>query len=143
MKAKVQIKGKIIKSLADEFSCSRTAIREDILLFFRKDKTNAGHSNPRIKNEVRLRDGNECQYCGITDEGTYFIIEHVIPRSKNGCGDHYNLVVSCQKCNLNKRDKVWIPKNLEIITKDNPKWKEKILRNAVPQKTKQLKNCEP
>ncbi len=59
-----------------------------------------------IKQAVRERDGNECQYCHIEvdwdtwpapDSGTF---DHVVPNNVNSVE---NLVVSCWQCNFGKR----------------------------------------
>lgn len=61
--------------------------------------------NPRITDAVRVRDGDECRYCGRTvdwkdrksDKGGSY--DHVIPGLAKGAE---NLVVACLRCNRAK-----------------------------------------
>src|SRR5690554_1480159 len=48
------------------------------------------------------RDRNECQYCGATKSLT---IDHVIPKSKGGMTNWYNLITACHRCNTQKGDR--------------------------------------
>ena len=87
-----------------------------------------------IPKAVRLllfeRDNFTCQYCGVNGTSDELIIEHVIPAVIGGVAKPYNLVVACQSCNSTKRSKVWIPRNLGVITKAHPEWKDKVLKLA-------------
>lgn len=47
-----------------------------------------------------------CFYCKVDLNTTIVHIDHFIPLSKGGLHDIHNLVVSCAKCNLSKRDKI-------------------------------------
>lgn len=54
---------------------------------------------------VRLRAGDRCEYCGLTqDDVPYarFHIEHIVPRQHGGSDDPANLALSCHHCNLHK-----------------------------------------
>lgn len=57
---------------------------------------------PRVRTASRIgvlrRDEYSCAYCGQYAD----TIDHVVPRSKNGPSDWYNLVASCTKCNHKK-----------------------------------------
>ncbi len=60
---------------------------------------------PRVRTASRIgvlrRDKYECAYCGKQAE----TIDHVVPRSKGGPSDWYNLVACCVHCNHRKGDK--------------------------------------
>jgi hypothetical protein len=81
--------------------------------------------------QVIARDGRVCQYCGTTDAFSYSV-DHIISRSQGGPDHIANLVVACQRCNILKRGEVWIPRNFEQITMDQPEWYEQVLAVAVP-----------
>ena len=55
------------------------------------------------KSAIYKRDGNKCQYCGATKHLT---IDHVIPRSKGGGDNWFNLCVCCSSCNTKKGNKL-------------------------------------
>lgn len=53
------------------------------------------------RHNVFKRDGNQCQYCGVSKELT---LDHLVPRSKGGKSSWTNLVTACKKCNAKKGD---------------------------------------
>lgn len=62
---------------------------------------------PRIPREVvdavYSRDGGRCVYCGSTEN---LQLDHIIPFSKGGATTLENLQLLCQKCNLEKSNKI-------------------------------------
>lgn len=48
---------------------------------------------------VLARDGYRCVECGATDG---LSLDHVIPKSRGGSGEQWNLVTLCQPCNERK-----------------------------------------
>jgi len=58
----------------------------------------------RLRRQVKKRDEAVCQYCGI--EAQVGHVDHVVPLSRGGTDTIDNLVWSCRKCNLSKRDKL-------------------------------------
>ncbi len=56
-----------------------------------------------VKNTVYRRDGGKCVYCGSTQNLQY---DHIIPFSKGGATSVENLQILCQKCNLEKSNKI-------------------------------------
>ncbi|WP_143616952.1 HNH endonuclease [Streptomyces alkaliphilus] len=50
---------------------------------------------------VLSANGGKCVYC----DGRAETMDHVIPWSRGGPDDHYNLVPACDKCNDSKNDK--------------------------------------
>jgi hypothetical protein len=56
---------------------------------------------------VRERAADRCQYCLMHQslQGATFHIEHIIPLSKGGKSDLFNLALACPSCNLHKADR--------------------------------------
>ncbi len=50
-------------------------------------------------NEIILRDGCRCVYCGSTDN---LVVDHVVPIDLGGTDDPRNLVAACRRCNSGK-----------------------------------------
>jgi 5-methylcytosine-specific restriction endonuclease McrA len=96
------------------------------------------HVSARMRQIIRERDNLTCQYCGIEGRSNELIIEHVIPAVRDGVAKPYNLVVACQSCNSTKGSKVWIPRNLDDITKAYPEWKNLVLKMADSQQPVRL-----
>jgi 5-methylcytosine-specific restriction endonuclease McrA len=61
---------------------------------------------PRVSREnVWRRDKGLCQYCGISLKLGESTLDHVVPRSRRGANTWQNIVCSCAKCNLHKRNR--------------------------------------
>jgi 5-methylcytosine-specific restriction endonuclease McrA len=58
----------------------------------------------KIRLKVLARDANTCVYCG--DIGTE--VDHVYPKSKGGEDTLDNLVAACRRCNIKKKDAVFL-----------------------------------
>ena len=117
---------KKLKEIAIKYGCSYTACRSDFA--YLQNKTGITlYPCPSVKENVRKRDNNTCQYCG--EVGGEIIIEHVIPYIYGGLGKEYNLVCACQVCNTKKKKKVWIPKNIDVLISINKEWSDKILNH--------------
>lgn len=56
-----------------------------------------------VVDAVYSRDGGRCVYCGSTDN---LQLDHIIPFSKGGATTLENLQLLCQKCNLEKSNKI-------------------------------------
>lgn len=52
--------------------------------------------------QIMARDDFRCIYCGATPLTTELHIDHVIPKSRGGTDDTWNLATSCIPCNLSK-----------------------------------------
>ncbi|WP_367871163.1 HNH endonuclease [Luteolibacter sp. Populi] len=122
----VDIRGQIRKDLSALYQCSPSAIIADITAFTRPPTIETPFQSASMRRRIFARDGRVCQYCGDVDAYEY-VIEHVIPAALGGIARPHNLVVSCQSCNVRKRRRVWLPCNLDTITRDHPEWCQKII----------------
>jgi 5-methylcytosine-specific restriction endonuclease McrA len=67
------------------------------------------------KQNVFLRDGFKCQYCGIDVSRKDATLDHVLPLSHGGKNTYENTVCACAKCNSTKgNDKHIRPKKAPI-----------------------------
>jgi 5-methylcytosine-specific restriction endonuclease McrA len=57
----------------------------------------------RVREMVKARDDETCQYCGKHDPGGE--VDHILPLSRGGIDALCNLVWACQECNTQKGDK--------------------------------------
>jgi 5-methylcytosine-specific restriction endonuclease McrA len=67
-----------------------------------REYRNPDQTIPFSKNNIFLRDEYTCQYCGHEFAGSELTFDHVIPRSKGGGTDWYNIVSACDSCNRKK-----------------------------------------
>lgn len=87
-------------------------IKSNILEFFSVNEKELTHK--RIDEELAKasskddgrppRDDYTCAYCG--ERGKKLECDHVIPVSRGGSNEKYNLVTSCFSCNRSKSDKL-------------------------------------
>jgi len=59
----------------------------------------------RIKRKIHLRDNFTCYYCGEAPTEKDIRLDHIIPYSKGGKSDIWNVVTACNKCNSSKGTK--------------------------------------
>ncbi len=121
---------KLKKELAEQYGCSISAIYADIVAIRRPKTKETPFQSAAMRKRIFERDGKECQYCSDTNAYEY-IVEHVIPAAIGGVARDFNLVIACQKCNTLKKRSVWTPKNLDVITKEHPEWRDKVLDLSV------------
>jgi hypothetical protein len=58
-----------------------------------------------VRDLVRRRAGDRCEYCRLKQEHlpfTTFHVEHIIPRKHGGDDDPSNLALACDRCNVHK-----------------------------------------
>ena len=57
-----------------------------------------------LREEVTLRAGNRCEYCGLSQLGqeAAFHMDHVMPRAAGGPTTADNLALACVSCSLRK-----------------------------------------
>ncbi len=61
--------------------------------------------SPALREQVRQRAGNRCEYCRLRqehDNSHPFHVEHINPRKHGGTDDAENLALACHQCNLRK-----------------------------------------
>jgi hypothetical protein len=58
----------------------------------------------RKRFEVLRRDNHACRYCGAKAPFVELHVDHVIPRSRGGCDEAWNLTAACVRCNMAKGD---------------------------------------
>ncbi len=61
---------------------------------------------PLNNNELFLRDGNLCMYCGDEFPDSALTRDHVIPVSRGGQDRWSNVVTACKHCNTHKGDRL-------------------------------------
>jgi 5-methylcytosine-specific restriction endonuclease McrA len=54
------------------------------------------------RENVYLRDGHRCQYCGLRCGPRELTLDHVVPRSRGGKTTWRNVVTACVACNRRK-----------------------------------------
>jgi hypothetical protein len=73
-----------------------------------------------LRNAVRIRAGDCCEYCRIPQRATPFLrlqLEHIIARQHGGQSIESNLAWACQHCNLHKGPNLsGIDPQTELIT---------------------------
>jgi 5-methylcytosine-specific restriction endonuclease McrA len=71
---------------------------------------------PYSKNNVIIRDGFCCAYCGMSQK--FPTLDHVVPKSRNGATNFENCVTCCRDCNHKKGDRT--PKEAAMPLKITP-----------------------
>jgi Restriction endonuclease len=57
-----------------------------------------------MKRQLIKEWNNECAYCGHKQRHKELTIDHIIPITKQGTDEYFNLVPACRSCNLSKGD---------------------------------------
>ncbi len=73
---------------------------------------------PLTRRNIFHRDGNQCQYCGVTSSEK-LSIDHVIPRSRGGLDSWENVTTACLSCNIEKGNRT--PKEAGMPLKRVPR----------------------
>ena len=60
---------------------------------------------PFSRENIYIRDGYTCQYCGKKFESEELTLDHVFPKSRGGGTSWDNIVACCKKCNQKKADR--------------------------------------
>lgn len=61
------------------------------------------------RENILLRDGGRCRYCGIVVTMQSANMDHVKPWKRGGRTKGKNLVTCCQACNKVKGNQTWLP----------------------------------
>ena len=80
----VEIDYPMMIAIAKTLHCSHSAIRADITELTRDHKLSTPHVSHNMRELIRMRDTQICQYCGSADPEKEYIVEHVIPASMGG-----------------------------------------------------------
>ncbi len=100
------------------------------------------------RQNLYIRDGGRCQYCGAPFSAKELTYDHILPRSKGGETEWTNVVTCCVKCNLKKGGRtpeeagmtlirrpkapIWIPLlTMSLGLKETPEpWKDYLCLNS-------------
>jgi 5-methylcytosine-specific restriction endonuclease McrA len=75
------------------------------------------------RQNLLLRDGEQCQYCGCRPGARHLNVDHVRPRSRGGTDCWENLVISCRGCNLKKGQRTPWEAGMKLIRPpQRPRW---------------------
>jgi hypothetical protein len=85
-----------------------------------------------LRQWVRSRAGERCEYCGLQQRQTPFAlfhIDHIVARQHGGTDDPDNLALACHRCNHHKGPNLTgiDPESSEIVRLFNPRqevWEE-------------------
>lgn len=58
-----------------------------------------------MRSELKKEWNYQCAYCGVKENGKKLTIDHIIPLTKGGTDDWFNLIPACRSCNLSKNHK--------------------------------------
>lgn len=70
----------------------------------KESKSKRKQFNSKERMAVYSKDKGRCQICGRFVSYDEYTIDHIIPLSKGGTNDMYNLQCTCKVCNLIKQD---------------------------------------
>ncbi len=83
-----------------------------------RELNNGGSFSPNFISNQLIQQNYLCAYCSINIKDGYQL-EHILPISKKGTNNEYNLVLSCEQCNKSKNDKLlwleWRPTNVNKL----------------------------
>jgi len=75
------------------------------------------------RQNLMLRDGHQCQYCGSRATLRNLDLDHVLPRSRGGEDSWQNLVTACQPCNRRKGRRTPQEASMPLIRRPAmPRW---------------------
>lgn len=75
------------------------------------------------RQNIYLRDGMTCQYCGRRYSRSDLNLDHVIPRSRGGRTTWENVVCSCIPCNVDKGGRTPQEAGMKLLkTPIRPRW---------------------
>jgi 5-methylcytosine-specific restriction endonuclease McrA len=75
------------------------------------------------RQNIYLRDGFMCQYCGKNLPRSHLNLDHVVPRSQGGRTSWENVVCSCVRCNLTKGGRTPEQASMKLMTHPRrPTW---------------------
>lgn len=79
------------------------------------------------RKNVLLRDGYQCQYCGVRCRPGAITIDHVVPRMRGGKTIWTNVVAACHTCNRKKGSRSLDDTGMVLLKPPRrPAWRELI-----------------
>jgi 5-methylcytosine-specific restriction endonuclease McrA len=107
--------------IAEDLAAMRQDIADDLrgigYQAIRRTPPPPSHYMPvKLRAAIIQRDGHRCRYCGMHGEaergpdGEPWHIDHVYPLGRGGKTTPRNLVLSCAACNLEKGDRLRLPR---------------------------------
>jgi 5-methylcytosine-specific restriction endonuclease McrA len=75
------------------------------------------------RQNIYMRDGFVCQYCGKSFARSHLNLDHVVPRAHGGRTSWDNVVCSCVRCNLHKGGRTPAQANMRLLREPRkPTW---------------------
>ncbi len=75
------------------------------------------------RENVYIRDNFTCQYCGHRYSSKSLTLDHVLPASRSGKKDWYNVVCACRSCNQRKANRTPTEAKMPLLTEPRmPAW---------------------
>lgn len=79
------------------------------------------------RENIFIRDGYTCQYCGFHGNYKGLTLDHVLPASKGGPKSWKNIVTACEPCNTKKADKTLGQARMRLLKEPcQPRWTPRI-----------------
>jgi hypothetical protein len=96
--------------------------------------------DPQLRQSVRQRAGERCEYCRLRQEHDAFHrfhVEHIVPRQHRGTDALENLALACHQCNAHKGTNLssFDPDTNEIVRLFHPRrdrWHEHFALDGPP-----------
>lgn len=99
------------------------------------------HHRPRpqgvrfSRQNVYLRDGHRCQYCGRKGHGSELTLDHVVPRVMGGDTTWGNVVACCPECNRRKGGRTPEQAGMSLRSRpQRPRWNPMGLPSRLPER---------
>ncbi|MBK7578971.1 MAG: HNH endonuclease [Myxococcales bacterium] len=95
----------VVVSYTDELRSPSTTIRMPAVVRLRRSFATTKRGVKFSRQNVHVRDGFACVYCGAKPPRSSLTCDHVLPRSRGGRTDWENIVTACLACNGKKANK--------------------------------------
>lgn len=70
---------------------------------------------PFSRENIFIRDGYTCQYCGMEFSYSELTLDHIFPKSRGGATSWKNIVTCCKRCNQKKADMTPQEANMKLL----------------------------
>lgn len=95
-------RAEVVVAYQDEVRSPSTVLRVPAVLRMKRSTRSNKRAVRFSRQNVYLRDGFSCSYCGVRLAAAKLTCDHVIPRAQGGRTDWDNIVTACQGCNSTK-----------------------------------------